>query len=63
MNKKNTLSFFEFVDKYAQGDLFAYEILETLQGWSAYAMHGDTYKIREQLQQQILNRIEKINKK
>ncbi len=37
----------ELLNAYGQGKCAATDILETQQGWYAYARHGNTYKLRE----------------
>ena len=39
----------ELLNEHAIGLIDAQRVLESLRGWSAYAMHGNTYKFRKQL--------------
>ncbi|NQU78538.1 hypothetical protein HQ545_02090 [Candidatus Woesearchaeota archaeon] len=43
----------EYLNSYKKGLLSAADILETLQGWSAYAMQGNTYNLRRRLSNEI----------
>lgn len=38
-----------FIGLYKNGIMDRYEILERMEGWNAYAMHGDTYRFRKRL--------------
>jgi hypothetical protein len=42
----------ELFDSYARKLCDAQDVLEALHGWNAYAMHGNTYKLRQRLQQE-----------
>ncbi|MBI4017073.1 MAG: group II intron reverse transcriptase domain-containing protein [Candidatus Aenigmarchaeota archaeon] len=44
---------------YKCGIISAWDVLEVLQGWNAYALHGNTYKLRERFQQQIEYELQK----
>ncbi len=50
------------INEYAIGNMDASDVLETWQGWNAYAMHGNTYRLRQHLQQQIENELMKKSK-
>lgn len=39
----------QFKEKYEQGSIYEETILESLEGWGAYAMHADTYNLRNKL--------------
>lgn len=54
----------ELLEGYEASTIESSMILERLQGWNAYAMHGNTYKLRQKLQQQVENKlIQKTSKK
>jgi retron-type reverse transcriptase len=46
------------IDQYASGMMSASDVLETWQGWNAYAMHGNTHHLRKrmlsELEQQLI---------
>ncbi len=42
-----------FVVAYKGGLMSKEEILERAEGWNAYAMHGDTYKMRKRIMRKI----------
>jgi len=50
LRKRNLLKMLRriesFKEKYRQGFIESYEILASFQGWNAYAIHANTYKIR-----------------
>lgn len=50
----------EALDSYRDKSLPAWEVLEILQGWSAYAMHGDTYKLRKKICLELEHKLEEI---
>jgi hypothetical protein len=50
------------MNEYAIVNMDASDVLETWQGWNAYALHGNTYRLRQRLQQQIENELIKKSK-
>ena len=50
----------EYLKSYEKGLLSASDILETLQGWSAYAMQGNTYNLRKRLFNKIEDNLQRI---
>lgn len=50
------------LEDYENENIELYEILEVLQGWNAYAMNGNTYKLRQKLEQEIKKELERITK-
>lgn len=43
----------EKVNEYAQGTINAWQVLESLKGWNAYAMQGNTYHLRQRFRTKI----------
>ncbi len=50
----------EYLDSYEKGLLSASDILETLQGWSAYAMQGNTYNLKRRLCEEVVQEMKRI---
>jgi hypothetical protein len=48
------------IQDYVEERLDAQDVFKKLQGWEAYAMHGNTYKLREMLRQGITEQLSKI---
>lgn len=46
---------------YKEGAVSAYDMLEVLQGWTAYAMHGNTYQLRNKLNKSVEQKMVEIN--
>ncbi|MBI2564832.1 group II intron reverse transcriptase domain-containing protein [Candidatus Woesearchaeota archaeon] len=50
----------QMLNQYKNQNTNPYKILELLQSWNAYAMHGNTYQLRKKLQQQTEQELQKI---
>jgi hypothetical protein len=48
----------EMLDEYGSQNIEASEILNTLQGWQAYAQQGNTYRLREQITAMVMKEFE-----
>ncbi|MBI4147982.1 hypothetical protein HY490_01700 [Candidatus Woesearchaeota archaeon] len=46
------------LNDYEAGTTDAYDVLEALQGWNAYAMHGNTYHLRQRLEYMVKKELE-----
>lgn len=47
----------EQVNQYAQGNIDAWKVLESLQGWNAYAMQGNTHHLRQRVSNKIFEQL------
>jgi hypothetical protein len=54
--------FQELIDLYAEGAVDKLTIYESVQGWDAYAMHGNIYKFRRSLVRKLRRAIRKVDK-
>lgn len=50
-----------FIELYADGIMDTYEIFESMEGWNAYAMHGNTYRFQMNLMRKLRRSIERID--
>ena len=48
----------ELLNSYKLGNIDAYDILEVLQGWNGYAMQGNTYKLRQKIEEKVIKELE-----
>jgi uncharacterized protein YydD (DUF2326 family) len=47
--RKLLIKITDVLNEYEAGTVEAVDVLEKLQGWNAYAMHGNTYHLRQRL--------------
>ncbi|MBI5347198.1 MAG: group II intron reverse transcriptase domain-containing protein [Candidatus Aenigmarchaeota archaeon] len=52
-----------FIELYADGIMDTYEIFESMEGWNAYAMHGNTYRFRRALMKKLYKSLNRIDAK
>jgi retron-type reverse transcriptase len=50
----------ELLHEYKQNSIDVYRVLESMNGWCAYALQGNTYKLRKNLRHKVKSEIERI---
>ena len=52
----------ERLDEHIRANISAWEVLDTLAGWKAYAMHANTQKLQQQMQRHVETELQNIAK-
>jgi len=57
LRKRNIRKMLSKIERYKKGEMTYEKILESFQGWQAYAKWANTYKIRERLFKRVVKKL------